>query len=159
MSTDSKTTFVTEPGQLWMRMERVFDASRDRVFNAYVDPEAIPRWWGPRDLVTTIDKLEAKQGGIWRFVQRRGERTFAFHGVFHEVRRPETIVQTWEFEGAPGNVLLNAFTFEELNGGRSTRVSALSVCQTTEAAEALIKSGAERGAREGWERLAELLET
>src|SRR5437879_9175256 len=34
-------------------LARVFDAPRERVFQAYTDPKLIPRWWGRRGQTTT----------------------------------------------------------------------------------------------------------
>ena len=39
---------VTKSGDREIHAERWFDASRDRVWQAFTDPELIPQWWGPR---------------------------------------------------------------------------------------------------------------
>jgi uncharacterized protein YndB with AHSA1/START domain len=44
---------VTTPTDREIRVERVFDAPRERVFAAYTDPALIPDWWGPRGTTTT----------------------------------------------------------------------------------------------------------
>ena len=31
--------------------ERTFDAPRDKVWRAFTDPELVPRWWGPHEIV------------------------------------------------------------------------------------------------------------
>ena len=43
---------LTTPTDREIRVERVFDAPRDRVFAAYTDPELIPEWWGPHGTTT-----------------------------------------------------------------------------------------------------------
>lgn len=45
-----QATFAVKRDQLQVVMERVFDAPRETVFKAFVDPAAIPKWWGPRRL-------------------------------------------------------------------------------------------------------------
>ena len=152
----NKTSFVAEPGRLDIVMERRFAAPRERVFAAYTDAAAIPRWWGPRFLTTVVDRLEARQGGIWRFVQRdQAGNEYAFRGVFHESLAPQRIVRTFEFEGMPGHVLLETVVFEEESG--QTKVTASSVFQTQEARDGMLQTGAEHGAAETWDRLDELL--
>ncbi|WP_394830488.1 SRPBCC family protein [Pendulispora rubella] len=152
----SKTIFIAEPGKQEISMARTFDAPRARVFAAYINPEAVPRWWGPRSLTTVVDKLEAKKGGIWRFVQRDGAgHEFAFNGVYHEALSPERLVYTFEFEGMPGHVLLETVLFEEIEG--KTRITSKSIFQSLEARDGMMQSGAEAGAVETWDRLAELL--
>src|SRR3712207_1523912 len=101
----SKTEFIAEPGKQTITMRRVFDAPRELVFKTYTDPQAIPHFWGPKNLTTIVDKMEVRAGGIWRFVQRDAEgNEFAFHGVYHDIVAPEWMVGTFEFEGMPGHV-------------------------------------------------------
>lgn len=151
----NKTEFVIEPGKQELFITRWFEAPRELVFKAHTDPQAIPRWWGPGYLTTTVEKLEARAGGEWRFVQQdpQGNR-HAFRGVFHQVT-PERIVQTFEYEGAPGHVQLETLTLEEI-GGR-TRMRAHSVFQSVEARDSMVGAGMEGGFNEGMERLTQLL--
>ncbi len=60
----------TFPSDLEIAMSRVFDVPRELVFQVCTDPNLVPQWWGPRGLVTTVDKMDMKPGGLWRFVQR-----------------------------------------------------------------------------------------
>jgi uncharacterized protein YndB with AHSA1/START domain len=153
----SKTTIIAAPGSLEVRMERVFPAARERVFAAYTDAKAIPQWWGPRRLVTTVEKLEPRAGGQWRFIQRDTDgSSHGFHGVFHACTAPTQIVQTFEYEGAPGNVLLDSISFEA--AGAHTKVIAQSIFQTLQARDAMIQYGMADGAIETWDRFEELLQ-
>lgn len=153
----SKIKAIAEPGALDFTVERVFDAPRDRVFQAHIDPEAIPQWWGPRYLTTTVDQLDARKGGFWRFVQRDANgNEYAFHGVIHECVAPERIVQTWEFEGLAGHVLMETLTLEELPDGK-TLLRTQSVFQSVADRDGMLASGATEGGAETWERLDELL--
>lgn len=154
--TTAGTTTVTTPSEREIVSERVFDAPRDRVFAAYTDPELIPQWWGPRGTTTIVDQMDVRPGGSWRFVGRDpdGSET-AFRGTYREVTPPERIVQTFEWEGMPGHVVVETATFEDL-GGR-TRVTAQSLFHTSEERDGMLDSGMERGLTETHDRLAELL--
>ncbi len=155
----TKADFIAEPGKQTIVITRVFDAPRDLVFKVWTDPKHIPQWWGPRRLTTSIDKMDVKAGGCWRFVQHdRQGNEFAFHGVYHAVVSPERIVSTFEFEGMPGHVLLETAIFEALPDGK-TRVTGTSVFESREDRDGMVSSGAEEGARESYERFAELLLT
>jgi uncharacterized protein YndB with AHSA1/START domain len=44
-------TTVTKPNELEIRVERVFDAPRARVFSIWTDPELITEWWGDGTVV------------------------------------------------------------------------------------------------------------
>lgn len=151
-----KLTLVAEPGKQELTMTRVFDAPRDLVFKAMTDPELIPLWWGPRNVKTTVDKMEAKPGGIWRFVHHSDDGSeYGFHGVYHDVVAPERYVYTFEFEGMPGHVLLETITLEEQDG--KTKLTDHAVFQTLEARDGMIQSGMEEGAAESMDRLEEFL--
>lgn len=63
----SKTTFAVKRDELKVVMERTFDAPREAVFKAYTDPEAIPKWWGLRSQTTTVDRMDVRVGGAWRY--------------------------------------------------------------------------------------------
>jgi uncharacterized protein YndB with AHSA1/START domain len=147
---------ITTPSDREIRIERVFDAPRDRVFAAYTDPELVPEWWGPRGTTTIVDRMEVRAGGAWRFVARDcdGSET-AFRGTYREITPPERIVQTFEWEGMPGHIAVETATFEDL-GGR-TRVVTVSLFHTTEERDGMLASGMERGLNETYERLDELL--
>lgn len=155
----SMPEIVVEPGKLEIVVTMTFNAPRELVFKAYIDPALIPQWWGPRYLTTEIDRLDARTGGQWRFVQRDPDgNEYAFHGVIHDVTAPERIVQTFEYEGMPGHVSLDTAVFEDLGGGR-TRVVSQSVFQSLEARDGMAASGMEIGINEGNDRMSELLAT
>jgi len=152
----NKTILIAEPGKLEVLVTRTFDAPRERVFKAFTDPNLIPLWWGPRYLTTTVEKMEVRAGGMWRFIQRDpAGSVYAFHGVYHEVSAPGRIVQTFEFEGTPGHVLMETDTLEEQDG--KTRLTTQSVFQSVDDRDEMLKSGMEGGQDESYERLSELL--
>jgi uncharacterized protein YndB with AHSA1/START domain len=152
----TKLNLIAEPGKQEIVMTQVFDAPRELVFKAHTDPKLIPQWWGPRRFTTTVERMDAKMGGIWRFVQQDANgNEYAFHGVYHEVASPERLVQTFEFEGMPGHVLLETATFEEFEG--KTKLTSRSVFQSVEDRDGMLQTDMEEGAAESWNRLAELL--
>jgi len=143
-------------GDRELHVERTFEATRERVFAAYTDPELVPQWWGPRETTTIVDEMDATTGGRWRFVARNpdGSET-AFRGVYREVTPPERIVQTFEWEGMPGHVSVETAVFEDL--GDRTRVVSTSVFHLGEEREGMLESGMERGMNQTYDRLEELL--
>lgn len=152
----SKSNFKAEPEKQEIIGTTFFDAHRELVFKTYTDPNLLPEWWGLKDFKTTVDQMDLKMGGIWRFVQSDAEgNEFAFHGVYHEIKEPERVIFTFEFEGTPGHVSLETVTFEDVDG--RTKLTAKSIFQTVEERDALVKSGSEKGATESMGRLAELL--
>jgi uncharacterized protein YndB with AHSA1/START domain len=155
-NTMSKTTIIAEPGKQEVVITRTFDAPRELVFNMYIDPKRIPQWWGPEGITTIVDKMDARPGGSWRFVQRdENGNEYGFHGVYHDITQPERVVNTFEFEGIPGHVCLETVTFEEHKG--KTTLKNLSVFQTLEDRDGMVMSGMEEGADDSMNRFAALL--
>ena len=155
MTTAKNPTSLTIVFDREIVMTRVFDAPRELVFKAYTDPQSIPRWWGPNSTITTVDKMDVRPGGAWRFVQRDANGEYGFHGEFREIVPPERLVQTFEFEGMPGHVIVDTLVFEDLGG--KTRLTATSLFASLEDRDGMLATGMEGGATESWDRLAALL--
>ncbi len=154
--TTRKTQITAETGSPQILITREFDAPRELVFRAYTEPELLVQWLGPRDYTMTIDRYEVRDGGTWRYVHTDADgNAYGFHGVFHGTPSVDGIVQTFEFEGAPGHVSLDTLTLEERDG--KTVVHTNSVFQSVEARDAMIASGMEQGLNEGYDRLDALL--
>lgn len=150
--------FIAEPGKQELVITRDVDAPRDLVFKTLTDPNLIPQWWGPKILTTTVDQMDVRPGGMWRYVQRAPDgNEYAFHGVFHEILPPDRLVYTFEFEGMPGHVSLETVTIEEHDG--KTTLTDKTVFQTIEDRDGMLSSDMEAGAAETMDRFAELLRT
>ncbi|MGW0916563.1 SRPBCC family protein [Streptomyces sp. NPDC002784] len=151
-----ETQIVADPALPTILLVREFDAPPERVFRAYTDPDLVLQWLGPRRLTMRIVQWDARSGGSYRYVHCEDDGTeYGFRGVFHEVRPNERIVQTFAFDGNPDGVSLETATFEDL--GHRTRVTTKSLMDSIEARDSMIRSGMQRGVREGHERLDELL--
>ncbi|HET7326572.1 MAG TPA: SRPBCC family protein [Nocardioidaceae bacterium] len=155
-TTTHETEIYADPTLPTIRVVREFDASPDRVFRAWTDPELVTQWMGPRDVTMQIEQWDARTGGSWRYRAVRDDLDVGFFGSFHEVRPHERLVQTFTFEGEPDGVSLDTMTFEARPGGR-TRITGLSVVESMEIRDAIIASGMEVGVVEGYQKLDELL--
>jgi uncharacterized protein YndB with AHSA1/START domain len=151
----SKTEISAPEGVPFIDVTREFEAPRDLVFQAYTDPKLVVQWLGPRKYEMVLDTWEPRAGGSWRYVHTDGEHEWGFHGVFHGDLSPDGMVQTFEFEGAPGHVSLDRLTLEERDGRTIARTH--SVFQTVEARDAMVEHGMAEGMNDGFDRLDELL--
>jgi uncharacterized protein YndB with AHSA1/START domain len=152
-----KTQIIAEPGQPQIEITREFDAPKELLFRAHTEPDLLTQWLGPRRLTMIMDRFDARDGGLWRYIHRDTDGSeYGFHGVFHGTPSPDGIVQTFEYEGWPGHVSLETLTFEGLDGGR-TRLRNNSVFQSVADRDAMIESGMESGVNEGYEQLDELI--
>jgi uncharacterized protein YndB with AHSA1/START domain len=155
-TTTHETEIVADPRVPLVRITREFDASPDKVFRAHADKDLVVQWLGPRDLEMVVVQFDCRTGGAYRYLHRRGDEEYGFHGSFHEVRPASLIVQTFTFEGSPDSVALERLVLDDLGNGR-TRLTATSLVDSFEARDAFLASGMEVGVREGYERLDEIL--
>lgn len=48
-------------------LTRVFRHPRDKVFAAWMDPNALALWYGPAGLKIETHEADIREGGVWRF--------------------------------------------------------------------------------------------
>ena len=74
---------------------RVVDAPREHVFEMFTDRQHVARWWGPKGFTSTIDEMDVRPGGVWRFVMHGPDGTdYKNKIVYDEIARPERLVYT-----------------------------------------------------------------
>jgi len=95
------TTTITEQN-IKLQLNRVFDAPRELVFKAWTDPHQFKEWFGAAacdGASLQSVKLDARVGGKYRLQLRRPDGEFyTTVGVYREVKAPERLVFTWQFE-------------------------------------------------------------
>ena len=138
--------------------ERTFDAPREKVWQAFTDPEIVPRWWGKHGTTTIVEEMDVRPGGKWRYVSKdAGREDVAFFGEYLEITPPERFRWTFMFEvegiGPQGGP--ETHTFEDL-GGR-TKVRSVGHFDSVETIDGALATGMVAGAIETWDRLAEEL--
>lgn len=148
----AKKLQITTPADREIRAERIFDAPRDRVWAALTDPKLLVQWWG-RGKGFKIVAYEPKRGGRWRFETDDGQ---GFEGKFREVTPKERVVQTFEWDGMPGHVIVETLTLEDLGDGRTKLVN-LSLFHTTEERDGMLHSGMADGMAQSYAALDKLL--
>lgn len=157
MTTHHDLVVTAAPDVPFVMMEREIDATVAQVFRAYTEPALLVQWLGPRGMAMDVTEHEMRVGGRWAFTHTDEQgNVYGFRGVFHQVVPNEQIVQTFEFDGYPGHVSLERVELEDL--GDRTLIRTHSVFQSQEDRDGMVASGMERGVREGYERLEELLE-
>ena len=141
-----------------LHFERTFDAPRERVWQAFMDPEIVPRCWGKHGTTTIVEAMDVRVGGAWRYVSQADDREdVTFFGEYLEIQAPERFRWTFLFDvpgvGPQGGP--ETHTFEDL-GGR-TRVRSVGEIGSPEDIEAAIAVGMVEGGIELWDRLSEFL--
>ena len=151
----ARPAVVTLTGDREARIERIFDAPRERVWRAMTDPELVAQWWG-RGNKLVVERMVVERGGHWRFVEHAPEGVHGFEGRFREVKAPERFAQTFEWDGMPGYVAIDTVTLEDLGDGR-TKVVSTSLFHTAEERDGMLKSGMETGLNQSYEALDRVL--
>jgi uncharacterized protein YndB with AHSA1/START domain len=151
-------THISAPdGTPFIEVVREFDAPVALVFRASTDPDLVAGGVGARKLTMRVVEFDAQAGGRYRYVHTAPDGgEYSFRGVFHTVTEP-LMIQTFEFEGAPGSVSLETRTLDDLAG--RTRMRQNAVFPSVEARDAALAAGMEHGIKDSMDRLAELLGT
>ena len=91
-----------------VRFHRVLKASADRVYRAFLTPEALAKWLPPHGFVCTVHHLEAKVGGTFRmsFTNFTTQQSHSFGGEYLELIPNERIRYTDRFDdpNLPGSM-------------------------------------------------------
>lgn len=135
-----------------LSIERVFNAPREIVFQAWTKPEHLTQWWGPRGFTLPTCEMEFRAGGRFRMVMRGPDgKDYPMEGAYLEIVEPERIVFQGTIHDEPGHQVWTTVTFAEEHG--KTKVTVLQTYS--------FESDATRGAPEGWrqtlDRLGEYL--
>ena len=146
---------VSTPTDREIRVERIFDATRDRVWRAMTDPALVAQWWG-RGNKLVVERMELERGGHWRFVEHSDHGVYGFEGRYREVTPPERVVQTFEFDGMPGHVAVETMTLTDLGDGR-TKLVTVSLFHTREERDGMLQSGMEGGMNQSFAALDRVL--
>ncbi len=155
MTTYTKATHLTTPGDREIRTERVFAAPRETVWRAFTEPDLLARWWG-RGNPVAVERMEVAPGGHWRYVEHAPEGAQGFEGRYREVSAPERIVETFEWDGMPGYVSVNTVAFEKLDENHS-RVVTSTQFMTAEERDGMLAADMREGLTRSYDVLDELL--
>jgi uncharacterized protein YndB with AHSA1/START domain len=151
----SGTVINTPAGTPFVEVTREFAATPAQLFKVMTDRDLVAEWLGPRELEATIEEYDVRPGGKYRYIHSDKSGQYAFRGVFHAVEQDKLVIQTFEWEGAPGEVCLEKMTLEPTETG--VRLHQRSVFPSVEARDQSVEHGMEYGINDSMDRLAELL--
>ena len=85
-----------------LKLERTFQAPPEQVFDAWVNPELLRRWWAAQpDWTCPAAEVDAREGGRYELSMQQADNG-AVHtvvGEYREVERPSRLVYTWAWKG------------------------------------------------------------
>jgi len=107
---------ATEQGTV-VRVQRRFEAPRERVFDAWTNPDVLREWWAAMPTMSPgeID-VDLREGGRYRMqmVADTGD-VHTVVGEYKEVRRPERLAYTWTWESNEDAMTGSADTLVEVD--------------------------------------------
>ena len=113
MTTDDRT----------VRIERTYDASAERVFDAWTREEVMRRWWqAERGWETAAAEVDLRVGGVVRVVMRDPDKDVEYGGggLYTEIEPPTRLAFTWLWDGDTRRTLIE-IDFEEVDGATTVR--------------------------------------
>lgn len=100
-------------------LTRVFNAPRERVFDAWTQIEHMTQWWGPKGFTVPHARIDLRVGGEYRACIRSPEGAdYWIRGAYLEIDCPTRLIFTWAWEdddGKPGIETRVELTFEAVN--------------------------------------------
>jgi uncharacterized protein YndB with AHSA1/START domain len=85
--------------ELTLRLHRVLQGTRERVFRACTEPAELATWWGPHGFTTPHIDLDLRVGGRYRFAMQPPDgRLFHLSGEFLTVDPPALLEYTFRWE-------------------------------------------------------------
>lgn len=117
-------------------LRRTFNASRERVFRAWITPRALEHWLKPRGKNMTVRSLDAREGGSFHFELEDGSSLI---GTYLQFVPPEKLVYTWTGGAAQGSETVVTLDFFDL--GTVTELVLTHEGLNTEALRALVEGG------------------
>ncbi|HET7543518.1 MAG TPA: SRPBCC family protein [Polyangiaceae bacterium] len=146
---------LSTPSEREFRLERTFNAKRERVWRAMTEPALLAQWWGRGNRVV-IERFEFERGGHWRFVEHSDHGVHGFEGRYREIVPIERIVCSFEWDGMPAHVVIQTMTLEQLADGR-TKLLSTALFHTQAERDGMMSTGMEVGANQSYEALDRVL--
>jgi uncharacterized protein YndB with AHSA1/START domain len=135
-----------------LRVQRVFDATPEEVFDAFTDPDAQKEWYQLDPDWTVETECDVRVGGVWKSAWGPpGSEPFREMCVFRVVDRPRRLVMTSTMTMPDGSSIDTELeiTFEAEKNGKTRMTIVQSEFPTTES-----RDGFEGGWPGALERLA-----
>lgn len=126
-----------------LTIRRTFDASRERVFRAFTDPDELEQWFVPEGMTAEVHALEPEPGGAFAITWTAGENRIDNEGTYVEVvenERLDAVEETDEGE------LRLSYEFRDVDDGTEVVVIQEFPASVPE------------GAAEGWASILDNLE-
>jgi uncharacterized protein YndB with AHSA1/START domain len=108
-----------------IRLHRVLGAAPERVYRAFLDPDAMVKWLPPNGFTAKVHRMEAKVGGAYQmsFTNFTTGKSHSFGGQYVELVQNERIRYTDRFDdpNLPGEIRV-AVTLKAVSVGTELNI-------------------------------------
>jgi len=154
-----KTTFTEDLENNRLIAVRALNASVEKVWNAFKDPDMLCQFWAPAPYICKIDAMDFKEGGYWIYNMigpegdvHRGRMDYLKIIEFESIEAEDYFIDENDQKSPDIPPMQLTLTFTK--DGDSTKVTSITTFASAEA----MKEMAEMGAAEGWELAMNQLE-
>jgi len=89
-------------------ISRVFDAPRERVWQAWTETERLKQWWGPKGFTVTHCKVDLRPGGMMHYCLRMPDGNDMWgRFIYREIVKPERLVFVNSFSDKDGGITVH----------------------------------------------------
>ena len=93
--------------EIFLTLNHVIDASLDKVYAAWTDPEMLQKWLAPGDAVVTNVIADAVVGGTFLVeILASDGKIWRTRGEYREVEPQQRLIHTWIWEGSDVETLV-----------------------------------------------------
>jgi len=141
-----------------IHITRIYDAPVKTVWDAWVEPDQVVQWWGPRGFTLTTHSKDVRTGGHWDYIMHGPDGTdYPNLAKYLEVEKYSRMVYDHGGSHTTPPLFRVTVLFTELKGNK-TKMEMSMALPTPEAAEETKKFIKKAGGNSTWDRLAEFLE-
>ena len=176
----AKNNMTVELAEKEVIMQRMINAPRELVFDAFTKPEHLTQWFGPNGFETTAE-TDPREGGAFRIVMHATDALpaefqgdYPMFGIYKEFKRPEKLVYTNDLSEhseawkarlrelckslMDRDVLRSVATITFEDKGGKTLVTLRTTFVSNNIRDGFIKTGMNQGWSESFDRLEQYLE-
>jgi uncharacterized protein YndB with AHSA1/START domain len=119
---NSQTETEMDASKRTLNLSRYFQAPREWVYSAWIEPEKMMRWYGPAGAQTLLAESDPRVGGRYRVLMRTPDgKEHDVSGVFREVVPNAKLVFTWTWTSTPERE--SVVTVQFASEGSGTRMT------------------------------------
>jgi uncharacterized protein YndB with AHSA1/START domain len=158
---DAGDAVIRTPSDQEIVVTRTFNAPRELIFKAITDPATISNWWGPRHMTTTVETMDVRPQGEWRYLQHGPDGDARrFRGEYFLIEPPELVVTSFEIDPQDGPTEFNQIEIDAVHlfeRDETTLLTNIALYPSKARRDSALDSGAARQTIESYERLEDLL--